>query len=71
MIPQIVRFCKGKVSGSEVVNGIAIRFRDIFEIPGHRSIAFWKQNGFQYILNTMQDPELDIMSMLDLFMEAE
>ena len=58
-------------AGSEVVNGIEVRFRDIFEIPGHRSIAFWKQNGFQYILNTMQDPELDIMSMLDLFMETE
>lgn len=58
-------------AGSEVVDGVEVRFRDVFEASGHRSIAFWKQNGYSYILNCAPSAlDADIMELLALFLEA-
>lgn len=59
-------------AGSEVVNGVEVHFWDVFEIPGHRSIAVWKQNGYRYVLNCAASAVgVDIMTVLPLFMENE
>ena len=59
-----------KEAGTETVSGVEVRFRDISDIPGHRAIAFWKQDGFQYILNCAPSaPDADIMTILPLFIE--
>ena len=57
--------------GSELINGIEVRFRGQPVVPDYRGIAFWKQNGYQYILNCETAPGTDIMSILPIFMENE
>lgn len=55
--------------GSEVINGVEVRFRGQPMVPDYRGVAFWKQNGYQFILNCETAPGSDIMSVLPLFME--
>ena len=55
--------------GSEVINGVEVRFRGQPMVPDYRGVAFWRQNGYQYILNCETAPGSDIMSLLPLFME--
>ena len=56
-------------AGAETINGVQVRFRG--NEPDHRGIAFWRQNGFQYILNCETAPGTDIMKILPIFMEEE
>lgn len=56
-------------AGAETINGVQVRFRG--NEPDYRGIAFWRQNGFQYILNCETAPGSDIMSLLPIFMEEE
>ena len=57
--------------GSEQINGIEVRFRGQPVVPDYRGNAFWKQNGYQYILNCETAPGTDIMSILPIFIENE
>lgn len=55
--------------GSEVINGVEVRFRGQATVPDYRGIAFWRQNGYQYILNCETAPSTDIMTILPIFIE--
>jgi hypothetical protein len=55
--------------GSEVINGVEVRFRGQSMVPDYRGIAFWRQNGYQYILNCETAPSTDIMTILPIFIE--
>ncbi len=56
-------------AGEETLSGVQVRFRG--NEPDHRGIAFWRQNGYQYILNCETAPGTDIMKILPIFMEEE
>ncbi len=55
--------------GSEVIDGVEVRFRGQPTVPDYRGIAYWKQDGYQYILNCETAPGVDIMRLLPLFIE--
>ena len=56
--------------GLEVIDGVEVRFRGDPTKQDYRGVAYWKQNGFQYILNCETSREVDCMTVLPLFMET-
>ncbi|MBR6119996.1 MAG: hypothetical protein IKQ04_06740 [Oscillospiraceae bacterium] len=54
-------------SGQETVEGVQVRFRG--NSPDYKGIAFWTQDGYQYVMNCETAPGSDIMSILPLFIE--
>lgn len=54
-------------SGQETIKGVQVRFRG--NSPDYKGIAFWTQDGYQYVMNCETAPGSDIMSILPLFIE--
>ncbi len=56
-------------AGEETINGRKVRFRG--NSSDDRGIAFWEQNGYQYVMNCVTAPGADIMLILPLFFETD
>ena len=57
--------------GSEVIQGVEVRFRGNPTLPDYKGVAYWQQNGFQYLLTCETSPFTDMMAVLPLFIESD
>ncbi|MBR6376389.1 MAG: hypothetical protein IKS05_01335 [Oscillospiraceae bacterium] len=57
--------------GSEVIQGVEVRFRGNPTLPDYKGVAYWQQNGFQYVLTCETSPFTDMMAVLPLFIESD
>lgn len=57
--------------GSELIDGVEIRFLGEPTVPDAIDTAIWKRDGYQYILNCATAPGVDLMTILPLFMDDE